>query len=813
MKEEKRTRRTEKGQSMIIVALLVLILMGAAGLTIDVGRMYITAQELQNNVDAAALSGTRRLPYGSESAAVMKTKCDDAVRAALRTYAANLGIESPNIPEGDLSYTPAWNVNDSNFVYNHTFTFMREGREYTDHVAITVFYHDDGTVGTRDLPKERLMHVGASREMDLIFAQFVGPDRATAARPCAGYRGVFEVKWKFYTRADVHGTPMYAVDPISGREMVYTVSKDGYIYALDAIGEEHTGRTWAYWKYKVLGSSPWGERQLCYPYTGKYACEPVGQSEYNANYAVISSPKVTRSKSIDPPCSPLTPSCYNFQALNAVDNGDGTTTLSYRVCSNCTNALSNIAFSLPTGIVPSWPTHSTGYSAFKSYNVESPTSNPFYSIKIETIGEGIKNGQCETFRFVVPTASAHYPVQVQAKSSTTVGSGTFASNCSEWIVTDNGYDVVIFSSYPLNDDNNRGRLYALHATDGQLMWGSAKYVGQRRYHMGAYGYNNGGALYIDSAPTFSPDGAVVYYASRDGNLYAFKVANGDAVWGDCDGTGPANSCYRMTGGTFSTPFVHPINGTIYVATSKTKDGSGTGTPSDRGVIHAINPDGTLKWTWTPPRSGNGFDSSFRAWPLDNPTTLYIGGRDGYMYKLNIGGATPQLVWEYRPPSSLTAPDGQTGNPRAAISGTPAIDEEDGSLYLYFTTEYAAGFKLQDNGSSATQVWSAWLGYDIDTTAGPPGGGTGVNIRRAAYMAPALSEDFVYFGVVTEWDLEFAIQAVRRNDGQIMQSYIMNNDTHSSMRVAPNNWLYYASCDNYTYGVNTNIDALESRLVY
>lgn len=798
---------------MIVVALLVVILMGAAGLSIDTGRLYITAQELQNYVDAAALSGTRALPYGSESASVMKEKCDDAVRAALRTYASNLGISADGIPSGSLSYTPAWNTDGTNFAYTHTFQHTREGKQYLDHVTVTVFYQDPEALDNRDLPKERLMHVAADREIDLIFAQFVGPDRATASRPCAGFRGVFEVKWKYYTRADVHGTPIYSVDPVSGREMVYTVSKDGFIYALDAIGEENTGRTWAYWKYNVLGSSPWGERHLCFPYTGKYDCEPVGQSEHNANYAILSSPKVARSKSINPPCSHLIDACYEFEALNAVDNGDGTTTLSYRVCSDCTNALSNIAFSLPSGIVPSWPTHQTGYSALKSYNVESPTNNPFYSIKFETIGEGIKNGQCETFRFVVPTSVAQYAVQVQAKSSTIIGGGTFGAQCSFWDVIDNGYDLVIFSSYPLKDDNNRGRLYALNASDGQLMWDTAPYVGQRKYHLGAYGYNNGGALYIDSAPAFSPDGTVIYYASRDGRIYAFEIATGDPVWADCDGTGPADSCFNMTGGTFSTPYVHPIDGTIYVATSRTKDGSGTGTPSDRGVIHAINPDGTLKWTWTPPRSGNGFDGSFAAWPPNNPTALYIGSRDTYLYKIDISGSTPDLMWQYQPPNSLTAPDGQTGNPRTAISATPAIDEEDGSLYIYFPTEFGAGFKLRDDGSSVTPVWSAWLGYDIDTTASPPGPGGGKNIRRAAYMSPALSEDFVYFGIVTEWDLECAFQAVRRNDGQIMQSYVMENDTHSSMRVAPNNWLYYASCDNYTYGVNTNIDALEGRLVY
>lgn len=811
---------------MLIVALMIVLIVGFMGLTIDVGRLYLTRQELQTYADAATLAGARMLPYGTENPTTLKNKVDAAVQRALQTYAQNVGVDIDTLPAPPYSYLPAWNVSGENMKYTYDMVLQDGGQSVSDRVVITVFYHDALTIA-RDLPKERCILVEASREIPMIFAGLLGPNKATAQGPGGAFRGVFDVKWKFYTRADVHGTPIYHVDR-DGLEKVYTVSKDGFLYTLDAWGDESIGRTWAYWKFKVLGESPWGERHLCYPYTGKFDCEPLGQSESNANYAIIGSPVVVPSISLESPCSTQTATnsgcTYSFTVLNRVNNGNGTTTLSVKVCtgSTCTNALSNVAISLPSGVVPSWPTHGSTYTALKSYSVENTTNNPFYSIKYNTSSpEGIKSGQCDVFRYTIPTASAQYGINIQAKASTKTYSTTFANNCAFYEAADNGQDLVIFASYPLSDDTKRGRLYALDSTTGAMVWSTPRYVGQKKYQTGAYGFQRalstgGTELYIDAAPAFSPDGSVVYYPSRDGNLYAFNVDDGSNVWAsDCDGGGPGESCFAMTAGTFATPYVHPVNGTIYVGTSKKRD-TGTGTPkTDRGVIHAINPaDGTAKWTWYPDRTGDGFNAAFAAWPEDNPTVLYATNRDKRVYKLNISGASPSQVWEYLPPSSLTAPDGRSANPQAPLSAKPVVAEEDGNLWIYFPTESGAAFKIRDLGSSVTATggWGVWLGYDIDTTASPPGTGTGGNIRRAAYMSPAITDEFLYFGVVTEWDVQCAFQAVRRDDGQIMQSFVMNNDTHSSLRAAGNGWLYYASCDNYTYGVDTNVESLDSRLI-
>lgn len=806
-------RRNEEGQSIIVVTLMIIVLVGMAGLSIDVGRLYTTRQQLQTYTDAATLAGTRQLPYGNEASEVIKSRVDLATQRALQTYARNVGVDIATLPDPPYSYSPAWNRNGENMKLTYSMPHEVGGNPVTDFVTVTVFYHDVLTE-SRNIPKERAMLVEASREVPMIFASLLGPSMAKASRPAGAFKSVFEVKWKFNTEADVHSTPLYAVDSVDGSEKVYTASKSGYIFALDAWGEQSTGRTWAYWKYKPLENGG-GERTLCFPYTGKYDCEPAPGADVERNYAIIGSPQFTRRVDRPEQCN-ISTDCFSFTAWHSVDNGDGTTTLIYQVCTKssaaCDHGLSNVAFSLPSGQTASWPTNT--YQGFKSYNVENPTNNPFYSIKFETIGEGIKMGQCDTFMWTLPSAAAQYNVQVQAKASTYSQGGTFSPDCSFRDPVDMGQDLVLMTSYPKSDDtvSKRGYLYALDAHTGDKVW--AKYVGQRQYQKGAYsGGQKGteaGVSYIDSTPAFSPDGSVVYYASRDGRIYAYEVGDGSAVWADCDASSTLiNSCVQLAAGTVSTPAVDPKTGVIYVATSRQRDSSGSGSPkNDRGVIYAISPAGTILWTWYPSRAGYGFDSSPSLWPANNPTALYIGGRDKYLYKLNP--QTGALIWEYLTPTSL--PGQLSGNPRAAISSTPAIEQQGSNVYIYFATEYGAGIKLRDSGSSTSWEWGVWLGMDIDTTASPPGGGSGNNVRRIIHGKPGLTSDFAYFGIVTEWDLQCAFQAVRKSDGVIFQSFVMDNDTHSTLIPAANNWLYYGSCDNYTYGVDTNPNALDSRLI-
>ena len=54
--------RREDGQALIIMALTLVVMLGFAGLVVDIGRAYLAQRQLQTAVDAAALAGGQSLP-------------------------------------------------------------------------------------------------------------------------------------------------------------------------------------------------------------------------------------------------------------------------------------------------------------------------------------------------------------------------------------------------------------------------------------------------------------------------------------------------------------------------------------------------------------------------------------------------------------------------------------------------------------------------------------------------------------------------------------------------------------------------------
>lgn len=65
--------KNENGQSMVLVVLLMVVIMGFAALVVDLGMVSYTKTRLQNAADAAALAGARDLPDATtaESTAII----------------------------------------------------------------------------------------------------------------------------------------------------------------------------------------------------------------------------------------------------------------------------------------------------------------------------------------------------------------------------------------------------------------------------------------------------------------------------------------------------------------------------------------------------------------------------------------------------------------------------------------------------------------------------------------------------------------------------------------------------------------------
>ena len=62
-----RDQGSQRGQAIVMVAVALVVLMGCAALTIDLGYAWYAKRELQSTVDAAALAGAQELPNSANA--------------------------------------------------------------------------------------------------------------------------------------------------------------------------------------------------------------------------------------------------------------------------------------------------------------------------------------------------------------------------------------------------------------------------------------------------------------------------------------------------------------------------------------------------------------------------------------------------------------------------------------------------------------------------------------------------------------------------------------------------------------------------
>jgi uncharacterized membrane protein len=60
----RRDRRAERGQSLVMITIFMMSLLGACALAIDVGSWYQAKRAAQASADASALAGASQLPAG-----------------------------------------------------------------------------------------------------------------------------------------------------------------------------------------------------------------------------------------------------------------------------------------------------------------------------------------------------------------------------------------------------------------------------------------------------------------------------------------------------------------------------------------------------------------------------------------------------------------------------------------------------------------------------------------------------------------------------------------------------------------------------
>ena len=84
--------REQRGVIVIVVALLMLVFIGAAALAIDVGHLFLVRNELQNSADAGCLAGARFL-YGDDGMSVNENANQIAYQAAIANKSEKAPVE------------------------------------------------------------------------------------------------------------------------------------------------------------------------------------------------------------------------------------------------------------------------------------------------------------------------------------------------------------------------------------------------------------------------------------------------------------------------------------------------------------------------------------------------------------------------------------------------------------------------------------------------------------------------------------------------------------------------------------------------
>lgn len=100
---QRRTQHREPGQSVVLVALALIVLVGAAGLGLDGANAFSQRRNAQNAADAAAMAGTSVLLQQQKA-----NGSNSAVYTAVRDYLNNHGIDASNSSNWQAYYVTSY---------------------------------------------------------------------------------------------------------------------------------------------------------------------------------------------------------------------------------------------------------------------------------------------------------------------------------------------------------------------------------------------------------------------------------------------------------------------------------------------------------------------------------------------------------------------------------------------------------------------------------------------------------------------------------------------------------------------------------
>ncbi|NPA92802.1 MAG: sortase, partial [Chloroflexi bacterium] len=197
--------------------------------------------------------------------------------------------------------------------------------------------------------------------------------------------------------------------------------------------------------------------------------------------------------------------------------------------------------------------------------------------------------------------------------------------------------------------------------------------------------------------------------------------------------------FSMDGQYYPSSAIIGTDGTLYVG-------------SDTGYLYAVNPDGTLKWSYDTGDYIAGTPA------IDSEGIVYFGSHNGYFYALNPDGT---LKW--------------SDNVGSAIFSSPVIDSN-GVIYI------GTGKGVRAYTPDGLLKWEFYTG-------------------KISRSSPALSPDeqTLYIG-----SYDNNIYAINTNDGTEIWSYTTGDYVRSSPAVATDgSVIYVGSEDGYLYALNAD----------
>jgi Flp pilus assembly protein TadG len=100
-KRAKTAGRSESGQAVVLSVVWMVVLLGMAGLVIDVGSWYRSQRDLQSQADAAALAGAQDLPVNTSTAS--GTAKSYALKNGFTLPTSGITISSTIVPDDSIN--------------------------------------------------------------------------------------------------------------------------------------------------------------------------------------------------------------------------------------------------------------------------------------------------------------------------------------------------------------------------------------------------------------------------------------------------------------------------------------------------------------------------------------------------------------------------------------------------------------------------------------------------------------------------------------------------------------------------------------